>query len=151
MRTVPKATPNRVLAIVVSGLVVVAVVAAVLAATRSSTTVAPGTPQAAVQGYLEAVLDGDADRAAGFLAPGSECTAADLDRAGVPDSTRVTLVSSTTDGSTARVKVQVSFGSGGPFDDGRSETQTFRLEQSAGQWRLSGIPWPLFDCGVSSP
>jgi hypothetical protein len=143
------ATPNRVLGIVVAAFVVVALVAVALAASRPATTFAPGTPEAAVQGYLTAVLSSDSEKAAGYLAPDSRCGIDDLDRAGVADSARVSLVDSTGDGDTARVRVRVSFSSGGPFGGADSENQTFRLTRSTGTWLISGIPWPLFECGVN--
>ena len=43
----------------------------------------------------------------------------------------------------------MSYSSGGPFGGAESENQTFRLTRSAGTWLISGIPWPLFECGVN--
>jgi hypothetical protein len=143
------ATPNRVLGLVVGAFVLVALAAVAFAAMRPTTTFAPGTPEAAVQGYLSAVLESDSEKAAGYLAPGSPCALGDLDRTGVAASARVSLVDSTTDSDTARVRVRVSYSSGDPFGGAESENQTFRLTRSAGTWRISGIPWPLFECGVN--
>jgi hypothetical protein len=143
-------TPNRVLAIVVGACVVIAVLAAVFAATRPSARFGGGTPEVAVQGYLRAVMDGDSEKAAGFLAPDTACGITDLDRVDLADSARVSLVDSATDGTMARVRVRVSFSmGGGPFETANSENQTFRLTRSSGKWLLSGVPWPLFECGVS--
>ena len=57
-------SPTRVLAVVVGALVVLAAAAAVLSSTRGTTHYAAGSPEATVQAYLTAVLDGDAERAA---------------------------------------------------------------------------------------
>ncbi|MGZ4436289.1 MAG: hypothetical protein ACXVWU_07955 [Nocardioides sp.] len=139
--------PNRILAIVVGLVAVVAVVAGVLAATRHASEYPRGTPAGAVQAYLSAVIDGDHQKAAGFLAPGSSCAVADLDRAPVPDEVRVVLRDTHVDGATAQVDVDVVLPSGGPFGGADySERQTFRLARAGQGWLITGIPWPMFEC-----
>ncbi|MGZ8704885.1 MAG: Rv0361 family membrane protein [Aeromicrobium sp.] len=137
--------PNRVLAGVVAGIVVLAVVAAVFASTRQSATLDRGSPERAVQAFLKAALDRDNEKAATYFAPGSSCDAEDLDRAYVQEDAQVELVDSKIDGDSARVDVNVTFSSGGPFP-GYGERHTFRLTRTGDVWLLNGIPWPLFDC-----
>lgn len=140
---------NRVLAIVVGVVVVAGVVAAVLTATHDVPTYDRRTPEGVVQAYLIAVIDGDHDAAAAFLAPGSACTVDDLDRAYVPDGVRVVLRDTTVDGDTAEVAVDITSSSGGPLDSSEfTEQQTFRLRQADGDWRITGRPWPMYDCAV---
>lgn len=139
--------PNRVLAIVVGAVVVLALVVAALSATRPVTTYDEATPEGVVQSYLTAALKGDNDQAATYFATDGLCDAADLDRASIVDSQQVYLVDTEVDGDSARVQVQLVVGGGGPLDTSEySEDQVFRLTRSAEGWRLTGTPWPLWDC-----
>lgn len=139
--------PNRILAIVVGAMVVLAAVVVVLSANRSTAEYDPGTPEGTVQAYLQAVTAGDYAEAATFLDPSGDCDVDDLDRAGSPDSARVYLVRTEVEDDTATVTVEITVPSGGPFDTaGSSETHLFRLTRSGGDWRLTGTPWPLYFC-----
>lgn len=141
--------PNRILAIVVGAMVVLAAVVVVLSANRSTAQLEPGSPEAAVQTYLTGVTEGDYAAAADVLDPAGSCDVDDLDRAGRLESARAYLVDSQVDGDTARVSVEVTVpeGGGGPFDTtDYSETHSFRLTRSGDDWRLTGTPWPLYDC-----
>lgn len=140
---------NRILAIALGAIVVLAVVAAIISAGRPAARFEPGTPEATVQSYVEAALDGRADEAARWLDPAGDCGAQDLDRAGAygMTATRVVLVDSTVSGETATVQVALVLGSGGPFDSSEyREEHTYRLTRSGGTWLLTGIPWPLYEC-----
>ncbi|GAB3446277.1 hypothetical protein GCM10027517_28290 [Phycicoccus ginsengisoli] len=140
-------SPNRVLVVVVGALVALAAAAAVWSTTRGSSHYGAGTPEATVQSYLTAVLDGDTETAAGYLAPSSTCDREDLTGVMVADSTRVNLVHATVGSSTAQVQVAVDRSdSEGPFAVGESEEHVYHLARTDGQWLLEGIPWPLYDC-----
>lgn len=140
-------SPTRVLAVVVGALVVLAAAAAVLSSTRGTTHYAAGSPEATVQAYLTAVLQGDTERAAGYLDPSGSCDQADLAGVTVADSTRVNLVHATTGTDTAQVQVAVDrTDSDGPFAVGESEEHVYHLTRVGGRWLLEGIPWPLYDC-----
>jgi hypothetical protein len=146
-RDVPARGPNRVLVLVVAAVAVIAAVAGVLAANRAGPAYDPSTPEGTVQAYLKAVIDGDHDRAAGFLAAGSRCSVTDLDTTILPDGVRVTLREVQVTGDTARVEVDVALPSGDLF--GGSETfekHTVRLARSSGTWLLTGEPWPMVGC-----
>jgi hypothetical protein len=141
--------PNRILSFVVLVVAVIGVVAGVLMATRDVPTYDRRTPEGVVQAYLTAVIDGDHDAAVAFLAEESSCTVDDLDRASVPEGVRIVLRDTRVDGDAAQVEVDVALPSGGPL--GGSETterHTFRLRQADGDWRITGRPWPMYDCGV---
>jgi hypothetical protein len=141
------ARPNRFLLILLAAVAVVAVVAGVLAATRPVPTYDRATPEGAVQAYLTAVVDRDHDEAVRFLAPGSPCSAVDLDRAYLPDGVRIVLRDTHVTGDTARVEVGVAVSSGGVFNDSEyTEDHTFRLTRTGADWRISGEPWPMYDC-----
>lgn len=104
------------------------------------------TPEGVVQTYLEAVIEGKHDQAASLFVAGSECDAADIDRAYISESLRVNLVSSEIEGDSAYVKIDANMNSGALFDDGYTESHTYRLKRENGNWRLEGIPWPVWDC-----
>ncbi len=131
------------------GLIIVLVaVAAVVSSTRSTFVIDKSKPAWAVQNYLKAFLVGKNAEAAKMISPESECTVVDVDRAYIIDNARVVLISSSTNGNTAEVRVRVEFPLNGPFGDSSSEDHTFRLTDSNGTWLLTGIPWPLYNCGL---
>lgn len=135
------------LAAVVAVLVVAALVTAVLSR-RDAVEPADGAPEATVQQYVEAVLDHDSEAAVGLLAPDSPCDVEDLDHAYVDDDLRVSLEDVEVSGTAARVDVTITSGSGGLFPSEWTDAATFRLVRTGGEWRITGSPWPLFDCGV---
>lgn len=143
---------ERVLFVVVAGIAVLVVVAGAVAALRPATEFDPGTPEAAVQGYLQAVLDGDEEEAEGFLASGSGCDAEDIERARTDESARVVLRDSEVEDGTAQVEVEIVFSStGDPFDTYEySEDRAFELVDEDGEWRLTDEPWPVFSCPEGS-
>lgn len=132
---------------VVGGIVLLALVAGVVAALQPEGEFEPGTPEAAVQGYIRAVVDGDEEEAAGYLASDSPCDAADLDAFPIRSADRVVLVGSEVEGDSARVEVNFSFTSDGPFDTYEyTEERPFELVREAGEWRITGEPWPVYSC-----
>lgn len=138
---------NRILAIVVVVALILIALSTVLTATREAKVYSPNSPEGVVQLYLKAVIDGKNDQAATYFATGSECDASDIDRAYISETIRVNLVSTTLEGESAYVKIDANIGSSGPFDDGYTESHTYRLKKESGSWRIEGIPWPLWDCG----
>lgn len=140
--------PNRVLAIVVGGIALVALVAAVLAATRSEPEFDPATPEGTVQGYLQAVFDEDEDEALSYLAVDTACDRDDFRGVVTSESARVVLRGAEVDGDVATVEVEIAYTGGqGPFDTYEwSEDQTFELEREGDSWVLVGEPWPLYFC-----
>lgn len=142
--------PNRVLAVVLGVVILAVVVITVLAATKSAVVIDRSTPAGSVQVYLKAILAGKNAEAAKMLSPASTCTIDDVDRAYVVDTSRVLLVDATTTGSNAEVRVRVEFPSDGPLRNFMTEDHTFHLSNSSGVWLLTGVPWPLFDCGMAA-
>ncbi len=131
------------------GLIIVLVaVAAVVSSTRSTLVLDKTKPAWAVQSYLKAFLAGRNAEAAKMISPESECTVVDVDRAYIIDNARIVLISASTNGNTAEVRVRVEFPLNGPFGDSSTEDHTFRLTDSNGTWLLTGIPWPLYNCGL---
>lgn len=140
--------PERILILVVGGIVALAVIAAVVAALRPVAEFAEGTPEATVQEYIRAVLDGDGAAAATLFAGDSPCSADDIERDLPADPARVVLQSSETDGARATVRVEiVSSSDGGPFETYEySQEERFRLVEEGGRWLITEEPWPMFFC-----
>ena len=138
--------PGRVLAIVVGLVVLLAVVVGVLAANRTATEYDRATPEGVVQAYVGAVLDDDVEVAADLLSGDSPCDLDDFDSGYLPEYDRVVLLDSEVDGDSARVEIEVVTAEGpfGAFD--YTERHTFRLEPAGTGWRITGRPWPLFEC-----
>lgn len=134
------------LAVVVAVIVAAALVTVVLSG-RHTADFEPGTPEAVVQDYVDAVLDRDAEAAVRLLAPGSPCDVEDIDRAYIDDDVRVTLRDVEVSGTAARVDVSITAGSGGLIPAQWTQEATFRLVRTDGDWRITGAPWPLFECG----
>lgn len=141
-------TSNSILLIIASLSLILVVVSALLTANRDEVKLSPATPEGVVQLYLKSIIEGKNDQAASYFAKDSKCDASDIDRAYVSDTLRVNLVSSSTEAGSAYVKIDANTGSGGPFDDGFTESHTYRLVNESGSWRIEGIPWPLWDCGT---
>ncbi len=132
----------------VVGAIVLAALVTVLAGSRDPVELEPGSPEAAVQAYLDAVVDRDSDAAVDMLAAGTSCTAEDFDNAYVGEDVHVSLREVRVLGETARVDVVITTGSGEIIPTKWSEQQTFRLRRTGDEWLLSGTPWPIFECGV---
>lgn len=145
--------PERILILVVGGIVLLAGVAAVVAAVRPVSEFEPGTPEATVQDYLRAVLEGDEESAASFFASGSDCAAEDIDRDRSDAPARVALQTTDAENGAARVRVEIVFASdGGPFDTYEySQEETFELVREGDGWLITDEPWPMFFCRGGQP
>jgi hypothetical protein len=142
--------PRTVLWVALALLGAVVLIGAVVGALREPAALEPGTPEAAVQAYLQAVLAGDAADALEHLdaAATRRCDAADLRTAWVPDSLRATLDEVTVDGDTAEVVVRLrSIAGPEPFGgSGVLMTEVFTLRREEGAWRISEPFWPVWRC-----
>ena len=136
------------LGIILSAILIIVAIVAIIAATRTATVFARTTPVGTVQAYLKDVLAGQNAEAAKLFAPASRCTATNLDRTYMVDTARVNLVSSKISGDTAEVRVVVEYPMNGPFGASSTQDHAFRLIKSSSTWLLTGIPWPLYDCGM---
>ena len=141
-------SPNRVLAVVIGLIIFAVVVVAVLSTTKSAVVMDRSTPAGSVQAYLKAVLVGKDAEAAMWLSPTGACTVTDIGRTYIVETARVLLINSTTTGSTAEVRIRVEIPSGSPLGVFMTEDHTVRLIKSDGRWLITGIPWPLYDCGM---
>lgn len=137
---------NKVLGIVLAVIAAVALIA-VLALKEPIAELDKGTPEGAVQQYLDAVTDRDFDQALTYLVSDSKCTVEDFDRAYIQDSLRIGLSEVSPTESTAVVTVSIQYSNGDPFGGTYSEDQNFRLVKTDAGWKISGIPWPTYECG----
>ena len=138
---------------VLAGIVALVVAIAALVATVGNRPVAQidrSKPEGVVQAYLQAVLARDFDQAATYFATTSTCTADNLVAAYIPENATVSLGEVTVTASSANVTVSVEISSGEPLGSRYTETHTYRLVTGApdNTWKLTGTPWPLYDCGV---
>ena len=137
---------NKLLALVIGAISVLAIFV-VLTANQETKQLDPGTPEGVVQKYLSSVIAGDFESALKNLEPTSKCEPEDLDRSYFPQDIRVNLISSTNTSTGAIVKISLEFPTGGPLGDVYTEEHTIRLVQSGSTWFITGIPWPMYDCG----
>lgn len=137
---------NRVLGIVVAAIAVVALIA-VFAVKEPTAELDKGSPEGVVQQYLNAAIEKDFDQAKSFLASDTKCAADDFDRAYIQDSIRIGLSDATSTETSAKVTVTIETSNGDPFGGSYAETQTFRLVKEDSGWKITGIPWPTYECG----
>lgn len=129
----------------------VAVAALVFIASRSDTAqFESGSPEATVQSYLQAMIERDNDRALSYLTSDTRCDSSDLDRQYLSPDLTVDLITSTTTGDRAQVKVRARYSSDDLFG-GWSEDHTIGLTRIGGVWKITGVPWPLYDCDGIKP
>lgn len=139
--------PNFYLALLIA---IVSVVAVILAISSSNTVkiMEKGTPEAAVQQYLQSVNEGRNEEAASYFSKTNKCTVDDIDRAYIDNNAQVTLDKSVIiSTNSAIVYVSIQRNNGPLLADSYTEPQTFRLNLENSLWKIAGIPWPLYDCG----
>jgi hypothetical protein len=129
---------------VVAAVVVVALVLAVQAPNEFD----PGTPEAAVSGYFQALIDRNRAEAERFMAPDlvDHC-GSDLDQVReAPDGLRVVIVATERDGDRMLVTVRITERSGpGPLlGDEHTFEETLVLAEVAGDWLIAEVPWPIY-------
>lgn len=138
--------------LVVAAVVIVAAIAAaaIIAAAGGEPAFDPGSPDAALQHYLDAIIDGDVVEAHGSLSEElrSQCSTADLrNGAYQAEGVRVILDSRTVHDDVAAFAVTISSNDGGGlFGEGYRYEEFFTLTNTADGWVLSERPWPIFFC-----
>lgn len=146
--------PTRLLWVLVAVVALLLVVGAVAGAVRDPAALDPGSPEGVTQAYLQDVFDRDFAAARQHLSEESAqaCSTADFRLAWVPESLTAVLDEVRLRDGEADVAVRIRTVSGpGPFGGGDySSYEVFTLvrpDDSGDAWRISGDPWPLFDCG----
>lgn len=147
---------SRLPLLAMGALVVFAVLLALALGLRGTTEFADGSPEAAVQAYLEAALDGDDEAVLALLtADQVDRCRNELTRYGRSsgyeiDGVGFALDSMTVTGDAARASLtQRTTGSGDPFAGTRRNSNQFvELRRENGEWRIEGTSWPwrIVDC-----
>jgi len=143
--------PNRIIIFVVASIVLATAIVVVVLNDTTQKKHDAKSPEGTVQNYLESIYAGDNLRAARYLSKTGFCTIEDLDMMDMMDGhqkPRVLFDETSMMGNRAWVKVNAEFGSGGPMGNMMRESHTLRLVRFGAGWQLTGIPWPLRDCGV---
>ena len=133
------------------GLIVVLIAALVFIASRGgSSRFDAGSPEATVQSYLQAMVDRDNDRALIYFEPETKCDASDLDRQYLSPDLTADLLDSSITGDRAQVKIRIRYADNDLFG-GWSEDHSIGLTRISGMWKITGVPWPLFECDGVKP
>jgi hypothetical protein len=133
------------------GLIVVLIAALVFIASRGgSSRFDAGSPEATVQSYLQAMVDRDNDRALSYFEPETKCDASDLDRQYLSPDLTADLLDSSITGDRAQVKIRIRYADNDLFG-GWSEDHSIGLTRISGMWKITGVPWPLFECDGVKP
>lgn len=109
-----------------------------------------GSPEAVVQSYLQAMIDRDNDRALSYFEPTTKCDSSDLDRQYISPDLTVDLLDTSVTGERAQVKIRIRYSNDDLFG-GWSENHAIGLSKVNGMWRISGTPWPLYECDGVKP
>lgn len=121
------------------------VVAAVVGSGTSTTDYEPGTPEAAVQRYFQALIDNRPTDAYRLYSTelAEQCDRALIDPYSPPVS-RVVLDDVTTEGSVATVVVRITetYSDGLLLTDENTFTVTLSLSTENGRWVFDQVPWP---------
>lgn len=140
-----KKRPEVLLFIAVGVIVGLAVVAVFVS--RSGTTYSSGSPEQALQSYLESVLKGDKVAAFSYISSDSPCTQQDMDNAYVVDVSRVDVESSAVTGDRARIQVRFEMGDDFLFSRAYPEKFTFQMVKESSGWKITDGAWPMYSCG----
>ena len=139
---------SSVVLVAIGAAVAVVVIVGLVLALQPPKQFDPGTPEAAIQGYFQAVVDRSRADAERFMTPDLvERCGADLNQIrDTADSLRVAIVDTEPDGSRAEVTVEITERSASSVFLG--EPHTFRealvVEHVGDVWLISEAPWPIY-------
>jgi hypothetical protein len=137
---------NRGLAIAVGVIALAAIIAVNLSSSWRVTQRDPHSPAGVVQQYVTAVFEHRGAAAAALLDGSNGCTAANFDQVYYDQSSRVDLVETTQSGERATVHARIEHAAGDPFGGTWTEQQFFELVKVGSDWRITGNPWPAWNC-----
>ena len=136
-----------ILGIITAG-VAVTVVGALVLAVQPPKVFDPGTPEATVQGYFQAVVDRSRLDAERFMTPDlvERCGAALRQIHDAPDSLRVVIVDTESDGRSVAVAVEITERSASSLFLGEPYTfqETLVVERIGDVWLIAEAPWPIY-------
>lgn len=137
----------------IGALVVVLIAVAVVLALQPPIELDPTTPEGTAQGYFQAVLDRDVDRAFAHMSDELTRRCDHLDahhslRYGLADEARIVILDTSVAGDEATVRVEVTetYGTGIFMSDSHSFAETLSMERRGDGWAIAKPPWPIHDC-----
>lgn len=139
--------PNIVLAVVTAAIVALALTAAILSLRQPASAGDPSTPQGVVQSYAKAVVEQNYATAVALLDPSLQCTRGHFLTSYVPGNTALMLLETTDTTDPASVTVEIS-SYGDALAGSTSHQEVFELRPFEETWRITGAPWPVYDCGM---
>ena len=151
----PQTSSGRWLAGITAGVLALIIISIVvtLVAVGDAEPLPEGTPEAAVQDYLQSIDDGDLTAAYAMLADERQatCEASEYRRftqGGRDTDRRLSLDNVDVIGTTALVAVRVTSFRGDPLFDFSENTHSdlFQLDLVDGTWRIDEAPWPFSGC-----
>lgn len=145
-----KRSPNVVLAVVVTLITIISISVVTVSSNRPTAQFDAATPQAVTQSYLVAVFDKDFDQAMQYFETKSECDASNLDKTYFDKNARINLIAADITDDKARVRVIIEYPNGNLFNNYYTEETVFRLLNQDNVWKLTGIPWPLYECSLGT-
>lgn len=139
---------DRFLTGILVGIAVLVVVALTVFFLRKDSQVysSENTPEATVHNYVLAVLNGDYEKAYGYLADLEDKPTYEQFRDAFikgmvnPNNTAVDIGHSEINNDTASVEVSLIYGPGDPFSTGYRDVQRAILVKQGGAWKLSSFP-----------
>lgn len=137
---------NKVLGIVIAAIVTVALIV-VFSVREPIVQLDKDSPEGVVQQYLGSITDRDFNQAITFLSSDSKCTIQNFEQAYIQESLRISLSDTSSTATSATVKVKIETSNGDPFGSSYAENQTLQLTKADSGWKITGIPWPNYECG----
>jgi hypothetical protein len=143
---------DRFLTGILIGIAVLVVIALAVFFTRrdSQTYISDTTPEGVVHNYVLAVLNGDYEKAYGYLADlenkptYEEFRDAFIKGSVNPNNSAVDIGEAEVNNDTASVEVAMIYNPSDPFSTGYRDTQRAILVKQAGAWKLSSMPGYYF-------
>lgn len=139
--------PNIVLAVVTAAIVALALTAAIFSLRQPASAGDPSTPQGVVQSYAKAVVEQNYAAAVALLDPTLQCTDRHFLTSYVPENTALTLLETADATDPASVTVDIS-NYGDALAGSTAHQEVFELRRFEETWRITGAPWPVYDCWV---
>ena len=135
--------------VAVLGLVIAAIA---VSAGHTPLSTEPGSPEAVVQDYFDALLDRRREAALATFTEelAEDCDAALTEQWEFRRAGRIVLDDTTTEARSASVVVRITeVFDGGLLDSGESTfSETITLTRTDDGWRISSPPWPLYSCSA---
>jgi hypothetical protein len=137
----------------IGALIVALIAVAIVLALQPPTEFDPATPEGTAQGYFQAVLDRDVDRAVARMSDELTRRCDHIDahhsfRDGLADDVRVVILDTSVEGDEATVRVEVTetYGAGVFMSDSRNFEETLSMERRGAGWAIAKPSWPIHDC-----